>query len=113
MLKAFLRSPVAPWTGVVAGPVAWLVMHQGLGNAIYFDCRLGNPGAAMGVGLACLLILALGGWLSWQARRSPSHNPEPQARFFLSIVSMLLCALFAVVVVLQVLAGLILPGCYA
>jgi hypothetical protein len=104
---------VAPWSGAIAGPIAWLVMHQGLGNAIYFDCDIGNPVAATAVGVVCFVILAAGGWASWLSRCSPgSAGPEPQSRFFLSMISLLLCGLFAVTVALQLLAGLILPGCY-
>jgi hypothetical protein len=113
MLRPFLRSPVAPWSGIIAGPVAWLLMHQGLGDSLYFDCKVGNPLAAIVFGVISLAILAGAGWLSWLGRRSPeAEGPEPQARFFLSMIGLLLCGLFAVVVLLQLMAGLILPGCY-
>ena len=113
MLKAYLRSPVSPWSGLIAAPVAWLIHHQGLSDAIYFDCTNGNPASALLLGLACLLLLGAAAWLSWQGRRSPDPTVvEPQARFFLSMLSLLLCALLGVAVSLQVLAGLILPGCY-
>jgi len=112
MLRSYLRSAVAPWSGLIAAPVAWLIHHQGLGDAIYFDCTNGNPGSAIVLGAVSLLILAGAAWLSWQGRRSPDAvEVEPQARFFLSMISILLCALLGFAVLLQTLAGLIVPAC--
>jgi hypothetical protein len=66
------------------------------------------------VGLLTLLLAGAGALLSWRARRSAAEpNPEPQSRYFMALISVMLCGLFAVAIVLQTLAGFILPGCYA
>ena len=112
MLKGYLRSAVAPWSGLIAAPLAWLLHHQGLGDAIYFDCTTGNAANALGLGAISIFILAAAAWLSWRSRRSPDAvEVEPQARFFLSMMSVLLCALLGFAVFLQILAGLIVPAC--
>ena len=112
MLNAYLRSSVSPWSGLIAAPVAWLLHHQGVADATYFDCGLGNPATALGVGALSLLLLGLGAWLSWRARRSPDTvHIEPQGRYFLSMMSLLLCALLGFAILLQLMAGLIVPGC--
>ena len=112
MLKAYLRSPVAPWSGLIAAPVAWLLHHQGVSDASYFDCGYGNPASAVGLGLVSLLLLAAAASLSWHGRRADDAvHTEPQARWFLSMISLLLCALLGLAIGLQVMAGVIIPGC--
>jgi hypothetical protein len=83
------------------------LQHQGISDAMHFDCRYGS--ADIAVGLAALLLIAVGALVSWSALRA---HPEPgSARRFIAQVSLMAAALFALMVAWQIMAGVILPAC--
>jgi divalent metal cation (Fe/Co/Zn/Cd) transporter len=83
------------------------LQHQGISDSLHFDCRYGR--ADIAVGIAALLLIALGAWLSWSALRA---HPDPESpRRFVAHMSLMAAVLFAIMVAWQTMAGVILPGC--
>ena len=96
-----------PWAGLIAGMIAAGGQHQLVSDALHFDCRFGE--ANMLVGAVALALIAIGAWISWRALRA---HPEPESsRRFVAQVSLMAAALFALMVLWQTMASLILPAC--
>ena len=96
-----------PWAGLIASMLAAGGQHQLVSDGLHFDCRFGDGNLA--VGIVALLLIVVGAWISWRALRA---HPEPEsARRFVAQMSLMAAALFALLVLWQTMAGLILPSC--
>ena len=102
---------VAPWLGLLAAGLAWFVAQQVSSNAVFDDCRAGDGGFLLLVGLVALLIAAAGGYFSWDVWRQ--GRKETEGRRFIGLLGALLAALAAFLIVLQSVSALILPRCVA
>lgn len=113
------RHDVALWTGLFAGPVAWIVQFlliyilapQVCGNVIK-DFVLHLPA------LLCLLTAIAGAVLAWRNWRTagrswPSERDPPDVTRirFLSLLGVMTASLFALVIAAQWLSILFLPPC--
>jgi hypothetical protein len=96
-----------PWAGLVAGMTAAGLQHQGISDAMHFDCRYG--GADLVVGVAALALIALGAWLSWTSLQA--HREPGSPRRFIAQMSLMAAVLFSILVLWQTMAGMILPAC--
>jgi len=105
-----LRGRFAPWAGSVAAALGVLLQHQGIGDALHFDCGFGAAAANLVAGGVALAIMAVGGWVSWASVRGEADE-EASPRRFVAHLSLMAVALFAVMVVWQTMAGLIVPAC--
>jgi hypothetical protein len=100
----------APWAGLAAGSLAWIVHQQLLSDALRFDCAAVSPGRAVGA-LAIGLLLCVGGaGVSWYGirvkdRTGPGHG-------FVGWVSIFSAGIFALAIAMQALASLTVPGCF-
>jgi hypothetical protein len=110
MSRPLRVSAWAPWAGLFAGAAGWFT-HQTFGaDANYWDCRLGGPLWAVGLGLVCALVTAAGGWLSWTSRSSGGEAAS-ETRRFSGLVGAACAAIFLMTILFQTLAGLIVPAC--
>ncbi|QFU17504.1 hypothetical protein [Microvirga thermotolerans] len=112
---SFLRSGI-PSAGIFIGPTAWLLNTQINYALVPWIC-------AHKVGLvplvACIMALVslLGGFLSWRAFDRSSIMPRADSagagrpHRFTAIVGIAMAALFALVILVQGAAGVILHGC--
>lgn len=100
---------VAPWLGICGASVGWFLSHQLGSNAAFDDCRTGDAGYVLLVGLIGLLLAAAGGYFSWDVWRRDEDPP----RRFLGLVGLLLALVAIFAIVLQSVSGLILPDCLA
>jgi hypothetical protein len=65
-----------------------------------------------GLGLVCFVIAAGAGLVSWNARPTPSTETDgPTGRTFVSVMSAGSAAIFCFAILLQSLAGFIVPSC--
>lgn len=96
-----------PWAGLVAGMAGAGLQHQGISDAMHFDCHYGN--ADVLVGFAALVLIAIGALVSWSALRD--HRDPASARRFVAHMSLMAAVFFAVMVGWQIMAGVILPAC--
>lgn len=103
------RSGLAPWAGMISAFVGVAVQHQGIGDALHFHCGNGMGSADFYAGIAALVLMAIGGAISWPvARRSQDVTGT---RRFVAQLSLMAVALFALMVVWQTLAGMLVPAC--
>lgn len=99
---------VLAWAGLVAGPLAWAVNVQ-LGQVLpYPEC---GAGIRFGIPLSALaMLLSLGGAaLSWRVSGLRRHGAGMLG--FLGSLGALMGPLVAFALLLQLLAGLLVPPC--
>ena len=100
-------AELKPWAGLIAGMGAAGLQHQLVSDSMHFDCRYG--GYNLLVGLAALLLIAVGGLVSWSSMRA---HPDPEStRRFVACMSVMAAVLFALMVLWGIMAGAILPAC--
>jgi hypothetical protein len=106
----------ASWTALFAGPIAWFADQQVSYALVPWACA-GGPAAAIHaanvVALAIVLVGAALGLRGWRRTGSVSDEldrPSGRARF-LGLLGLMLCLFFALPIVLQGVAGLILDPC--
>ena len=108
-----IRSGIS-WAGLAAGPAAWAVSTQLNYSIAHWQCTAKAFPSPWLSALAVLVALA-GTFLSWRALNDPGHGiPPPETartRRFLAGGSLGIGALFALVILLQLAAGLIFGGC--
>lgn len=110
-MTGWRASPWAPWTGLFAGAAAWAVQHQVGADANAWDCRSAGAGLVIGLGIACALATAAGGWISWRAGE-PDEADLAQNRRFARAVGVLAAGVFLLAILLQSLAGVLVPACH-
>jgi hypothetical protein len=103
-------ASLAPWLGTIAAIVGWGVSHQLGSDSVFDDCSTGDGAFVLLVCAPALLLTIAGGVFSFGVW---SAGGEGEGRRFVGLVSGLLAALAAFTIVLQIAAGLILPGCAA
>lgn len=120
---------VQPWAGLAGGVCGWLAHHQLISDSLHFVCPAGNSGSAVALGIAAVVFIALAALWSWAVlreddsppgarRKATSRAPRRAAqrdaagtRAFAARLSLMAAALFALLVMVQTMAGLMLPGC--
>ena len=103
------RDRFMPWAGLALGTLGGGIAHQVGAESTFQDCRYSSPtiviiGAL--VGLALIGLGALGSWRVW------SGDNEGPARRMVAIVSLMACAIFAMAVILPIIASLVIPRCW-
>jgi hypothetical protein len=103
---------VLPWSGLIAGPLAWALSFQGNYLLIEWECAQGLKAVPL-VALLLTLVALIASYASWRAWQPAAGEPERSHRFrhFIGAVSALVALLFAFVIVLQAFAGIIFSGC--
>ena len=98
-----------PWAGLALGTLGAGFAHQFGAAWTFTDCRIGSPWM-VAFGVIVGLALTGGGALeSWKAF-SPAQDPT---RRTIAAISMAVAALFALAILLPVIAALIIPRCWA
>jgi hypothetical protein len=114
-MTARLRTGL-PSAGLFAGPVAWMVSTQANYALVPWICASGLQLVPL-VAAALAAASLFGGFLSWRAwtAAKPEAGGDPSAggspHRFVAAVGMLTATLFALVILLQGAAGLVLQGC--
>ncbi|MBP2292892.1 hypothetical protein [Azospirillum rugosum] len=109
------RTSWTPWAGWLAGPLGWIIQHQGGSNTVFWNCTLGQPSLVVTLGVVGALVALGGGWLSWRAVRDvgSGETVEPHwgSQRFIGMVGVLVVLIVLVAIAGQTMAGLILRGC--
>ena len=108
-----LRESLAPWAGIITGPLVWWIHQRSVADAQFFECHA--HGLVGRIVWSLVLIAALAGatWLSLQVwRRWPPHEAEPDNRRFIALVSVGVAGMLGLAVIFGTLAAVIVPDCY-
>jgi hypothetical protein len=100
---------LAPWLGILAAASGWALTHQVGSDSVFDDCRIGTGWFVILVCLAGLLLVAAGGYFSFDIWRQGAK--ETDGRRFVGAVGALLAVLAAFAIILQAISALILPRC--
>jgi hypothetical protein len=104
------RDGFMPWAGLAFGTAGFFLAHQLGSDSVFQDCRVGSPLMVIVATVAGLALIALGALGSW---RIYSADAEAPARKLVAIVGLMASALFALGVVLPLVASLVIPRCWA
>jgi hypothetical protein len=99
-----------PWAGLALGTAGYFIDHQLGGDSTFQDCRVGSPLIVLVATLIGLAIIGLGALGSWRVYASTGEAP---ARRLVAVVGLLACTLYAIGVVLPLIAALVIPRCWA
>jgi hypothetical protein len=105
-----IRDGFMPWAGLALGTTGFFIAHQIGSDATFQDCRAGSPWIVIAGTLLGLAVTAAGAFGSWGIF---AEQREAPARRLIATVSLLACALYAIGIVLPVIAALIIPPCWA
>ena len=105
-----------PSAGLYAGPLAWFVSTQGNYALTPWMCAHKTPVVPM---LAAVLVAVslIGGFVSWRAYASASPTPQEDVtgagrpHRFVAAIGIMMAVLFALVIVVQGIAGVVFDGC--
>jgi hypothetical protein len=105
-----IAGHLAPWWGFLLGLPGWALSDQ-TGSSLAFDhCEALSMGMALLIGAAGLVLALAGGALSFRVWRS---DEEDQPRRFIARVAVGAAVLFAIAIVLQTVATVVIPRCHA
>lgn len=103
-----LVDAAMPWAGLVAGTLAAGFAHQFGSEGTFDKCHAVAPGPVLLVAAAGFLICAFTGLASWRSLR----GEEDIARRIVASISVGCAALFALAILLPMIASLVLPPCF-
>lgn len=110
MKTARIRDGFMPWAGLALGTVGFFLAHQLGSDSTFQDCRVGSPWIViLGtiVGLSLVAAGALGSWRVYASRA------EVTPRRLVAVVSVMTCALYAIGIILPLIAAMVIPRCWA
>ena len=101
------------WIGILAGPSAWVGQLALMYPIAQLTCHSGfvpqHPGTLHAISAGALIAIAAGAFPAWQLRDTPS---EQRIRF-MAHLGLLMCALFALVVIATWVPPFIVNRCEA
>ena len=103
------RDTLLAWTALAAGAFAWFGSQQLGSNWVIAGCSPGDGLFAFVISLVALALIVGGGLLSLRVWRG---GDDEAPRSFVALVGILTSGLLAVAVILQGVAGLIIPSCF-
>ena len=117
MVRRIGTRAAAPWAGLAAGPGAWAASTQGNYAIVPWVCA--HHSSLVPIVAVVLALIALAGafvsWLSWSSEAVEVIDVEtsvaPRPRAFLAGLGVFLGILFALIILTQGAAGLVLNGC--
>ena len=105
-----IRDGFMPWAGLALGTLGYFLAHQIGSDSTFQDCRVGSPLIVLLGTLIGLGVIGAGALGSWRVHASAT---DPPARRLVAAVGLLACVLYAIGVVLPLIAALLIPRCWA
>lgn len=106
---ADVTRAVLPWSGVVGGAAGWFVSQQAGSNMVFTHCENGQAWGVALIGLIGIALAASGGLLSYRCWRGEREGVTVHR--FVGLLGSLVAALLAFPILMQMIAGLLVPGC--
>ena len=108
-----LRESLAPWAGIIAGPLVWWIHQRSVADAQFFECHAHGLAGRIVWSLVLIAALAWATSLSWRLwREAPNKEAEPDVHRFIALVSLGVAGIVGLAVVFGTLASVIVPDCY-
>lgn len=112
------RGISALWLSIFAGPVAWAIDLLLSYSLVPWTCGGGPPVVLQLISVFALAIIGAGAFAGWQSlaqvpKGAPSDGSQPDQRaYFMASLGLVMCALFAVIVVAGAVPRWILDACH-
>lgn len=103
------RDRFQPWSGIALGTLGAGIAHQLGSDSIFQDCMVGSPTVVIIGTTVGLSLIAAGALLSWRVYGREAEGPS---RHLLATASLLASAIFAMAVILPLIASLLIPPCW-
>jgi hypothetical protein len=103
------RRALLPWAGVVGGAAGWFVSQQAGSTMVFAQCDNGHGWSVMLVGLLGIVLAVGGGLLSYRSWRV--EREAASGHHFVGLLGILVAAVLAFPIVMQTVAGFLVPGC--
>ena len=110
MRTARIRDRFMPWAGIALGTTGFFLTHQLGSDSVFQDCRVGSPAIVIVATIAGLALIGLGALGSWRIYAADAETP---ARKLVAVVGLMASAVFALGVILPLIAALVIPQCWA
>jgi hypothetical protein len=104
-----IRDRFMPWAGLALGTTGFFLAHQLGSDSVFQDCRFSSPGVVIVGTIVGLAIVSLGALMSWRVYGAEGETP---ARKLVAVVSIMACGVFAMGIVLPLIASLVIPRCW-
>ena len=98
-----------PWGGLALGTLGFFAAHQLGSDATFQDCAVGSPLVVIVGTIVGLALIGAGALASWRVYAAEGETP---ARRMIALVSLMGAALFALAVLLPLIAALVIPRCW-
>lgn len=105
-----IRDRFMPWAGLALGTLGGGLAHQIGADATFQDCDFSSPLIVILAAILGLVLVALGALGSWRVYADDGEGP---ARRMIAIVSVMACGIYAIAIILPLIASLVIPGCWA
>ncbi|WP_340315455.1 hypothetical protein [Rhizorhabdus argentea] len=102
------RAHLQPWSGMIGAGLGWVLSDQFGSNFTFDHCEAAHPVLMLVVGAIGLAIAVIGAVWSLPVWR----DEPPSGRRFVAALGVGMAALFAVAIILQTVASLIIPRCF-
>ena len=111
------RGLLALWTGLLAGPVVWLLQFQTNYTLVPWACRSGAHFLIYLVAAVAVLLIAGAGFLSWgcwqevgQTEPGEGAGVAPRSRF-MAVMGLATSAFFIVIIIAQAIPNFFFSPC--
>ena len=106
---------IAPWLGWIGGIAGWFASQQLGSSFAQLYCDGANLAPMLLLGAVALAVALAGGLMSWGVWRHPANGAERpvRSRSFIAGTGALAALVFALAIVFQTAASLVIPQCHA
>jgi hypothetical protein len=104
-----IRDVIMPWSGLALGTLGAGLAHQIGADSTFQDCNFSSPLMVIGGAVVGLVLVALGALGSWRVYGGDGETPS---RRMVAVVGIMACALYALAIILPLVAALVIPRCW-
>jgi len=105
-----IRDRFMPWAGLALGTLGAGLAHQIGADATFQDCKFSSPVIVILAAILGLFIVALGAFGSWRVYSGEGEGPS---RRMIAIVSLMASEIYALAIILPLIASLVISRCWA
>ena len=105
-----IRDRFMPWAGLSLGTLGVGLTHQIGSASVFQDCHFSSPLIVILAAILGLILVAAGALGSWRVYSADGEGP---ARRMIAVVSIMACGIYAVAIVLPLIASFVIPRCWA